>query len=527
MQAGQASDGIKLNWFAKTILAIMLLFLAIFPFGLSVLRISRGYVGYWDMSSLSVMAAIVGLILCVCVACMMMGKKRLKRLQAGGVCIGLFALSMGMRAICAFILRATPVSDFNEGYQYALGNDASLYCLAKYPYLGAYALTLKALYAVFPPTVLSGQMFNAAVLGLVPVFLYLAARTYMDDDRPAIAGAVLYALYPSSVVYSGILSCENVAQMLVALFLWVNACWAKAELGTKKKYVLTIVMGLALGLINWYKQIMLLFIGATAMACFCYQIIPVAYATIKKENDAGKKLIELIAHLVISIIIAVLVSEAGRYAVQMTIVGETVESPFYIGSTLYFGLNPQSNGVWNQEVVGTINNVIEEYPDSEVNRVLLQKIAELYNGDASLAWAVQLNKLDINWCQEGVYYYWTNATEPVVQGTLVGAFLFEILPNLFAISLYALCSIGAILLLINLFANKRSEVRRNQSLFVCIGTIFLFVVMLMLMETQGRYKSNIMPLICCMGGIGLWMLTDYAAKAIRCTQAAVVRKLKK
>ena len=69
-----------------------------------------------------------------------------------------------------------------------------------------------------------------------------------------------------------------------------------------------------------------------------------------------------------------------------------------------------------------------------------------------------------------------------------------------------------VMILIRLFVNKQEKPVIGQHMFVCIGSVFLFALMLALIETQGRYKSNIMPYVCCMGGIGMWMIVDSLVK---------------
>lgn len=503
----------KLNWFTKVIFSIMLIILAFFPFGISAIRMIKGYVGYWDRLTLSVMIVVVGLLLVFCISIMLSIGKKMNRSQVFGTCIGLFTLSMATRILCSYLLQSQPVSDFNTGYQYALGDLTEAPALGDYPYLGAYALTLKALFQLCPHSVLVSQVFNAAVLSLIPVFLFLGVRKIMGNDRPAIAGAILYAMCPSMIVYSSILSCENVSQVFVALFLMIHAYWMSTDLGTKKKYVLSIVLGATMGLINIFKPIMPIFAAAFAMACFCYQLIPAIGAFLHKEVNAGKKVLELVAHLLLVMVVALAFFRVGKYAIQMAILGDTTKSLFSLGSMLYFGLNPETNGVWNTDVIATINEVRELYPNgSDATRLLLQKLADLYQGDISLIWTVQMNKLYLDWCQEAVYYYWTSPTSPIVQGTSVGTFMFEFLPDLFAITLYTFCSIGMVMILIRLFVNKQETPVIGQHMFVCIGSVFLFALMLALIETQGRYKSNIMPYVCCMGGIGMWMIVDSLVK---------------
>ena len=180
-----ASEG-RPNLFTRVLLSIMLIVLAIFPFGMGVIRIAQGYVGKMTMISLSVMALIVGLILSLCAVTMLMAGKKMSKSQVWFVSLGLFVLSMVIRVLSSYLLQTQPISDFNICYQFALGNPPEGEALGIFPYLGAYALVLKSLFNILPKAVLTAQVFNAAVLSLVPVFLFLGIRKCMGNDRPAI-----------------------------------------------------------------------------------------------------------------------------------------------------------------------------------------------------------------------------------------------------------------------------------------------------------------------------------------------------
>lgn len=528
MQAGNLDSNSKLNLFTKVVFAIMLLVLTFFPFGAAAARIAMGFSGYWDMFTLSIMAIAVGLCLAFCIVAMLSADKRMSKCKAICTCIALYTFSMTVRMLSSYLLQAQPVSDFNTGYQYAIGNLRDASALGLFPYLGAYALTLRAVFKLFPANVLTAQVFNAAMLSFIPVFLFLGIRKILKNDRPAIASAMLYAVYPPIVTYSSILSCENISQVFVALFLLIHAYWMNTDQSIKKKLALSVVMGVCLGFLNLYKPIMPVFIGAIVMACFCYELIPAIKPFFHKESNAGKVMAQNIVEIIIVIVIAYFVYNAMVASIQIKVLGYRISDGGHsLGSLLYTGLNPQTNGVWSAEVIDTISEARKLYPDvSEENRYLLGQLVQLYQGDVSLVWKVQLNKLYADWCQEAVYYYWTSPADPVVQGTVVGSFLFENLSGIFAVALYSLCTIGLIIMLVQLLLNWKQTPVNCPSMFVCIGVVFLFVLTLMLIETQGRYKSNIMPLVCCISGIGMWLSIEFIVGAFFKFKRMILKKSK-
>lgn len=504
-----------MNLFTKLIYTIMSVLLAIFPFGSAAIRMVLEYKDFWDIFTLSVMVMTIGLGVILCAAFMLSFNKRMSKSQTVSICFSLFALSMAIRVLCSYLLQSQPISDFNTVYQYAIGqlsDPEALLFIGTFPYLGAYALTLRAVFAFFPATVLTAQVLNSAALALIPIFLFLAVRKFIGNDRPAIACALLYAFNPSMIIYASILSSENISQVFVALFFMIHAYWLDTDYDSKKKYILAAVMGCAIALLNLFKPIMIVFFATFIMAVFCYEMIPSIHSICHKKEKSGKRAMQIMSSTVIVIIVALIINKACVAAVQVEILGGVVEGGYHtLGSLLYAGLNPVSKGVYDANVYGTVADINALYANSpDATRTLLQKLVELYHGDFSLFCDLQVFKHFKDWCEEAVYYYWTNASEAVVQGTLVGAFLFEILPNLYAIALYGFSTIGLCLSAVRSVIVKQTSKKESQCMFLCVGCVFLYALMLMVIETQGRYKSNIMPAVCVLGGIGMWSMVKIA-----------------
>lgn len=91
----------------------------------------------------------------------------------------------------------------------------------------------------------------------------------------------------------------------------------------------------------------------------------------------------------------------------------------------------------------------------------------------------------------------------MVQGSWIGEILFVIVPRIFFMMVSAVIAFGFLAAVI-----RGEPPLQMQFRFYISSVIFLFAVALILMEAQGRYKSNFMPFICVLFGFG----TDYMRK---------------
>lgn len=478
----------------RILLRIMLVFLALMPFCYSCIEIFSSMRGCWDRNGVLYILSITAVIVVGIIAISRLIPTSIDSRKKIVLLFALFSIAFVCRTFVSVLMQATPVSDFSRCFRYAVAqtNKDEEFELVKYPYLGAYAVSLKLFFNLFPMTLFSAQVMNALVASLTAIVLYLATEEMIANSKTALISGLMYAVYPGLVTYSSITSCEHFSQLFFTLGLYFLARARNISCSNKiKNLFYTILSGVSLGLMCLYKELYIIVVPALLVAGLCYDILPVIIRKIKThEKKSG--LCQAILKTIFLAITILCVYKASVAAVQYEICGTTYNRNTPISVVIYQGLAIESGGEWNASVKEYCSQVMEKSSTaSEVNRALFDKLSSEYQGDIGKLCNVILRKIRIDFCDEGVYWYWTfsDSGKNLLQKTWVGELLFSLFPSAFFMFM---CGIMAIGLLLQAFRHKVG----GFSEFFVTGVVFLFVLMLMLIEAQGRYKSNIMPYIC-------------------------------
>lgn len=498
------------------LLRIMLVFMAIMPFGYSFFQIAETMYSCWDRNGI---LYIITLSIVIIIGILTVSRsipKSINKKEKIIMLVLLFGVAFFSRTIVSVLLQTTPTSDFGRCFRYALSettNEEELW-MVRFPYLGAYAVTLKLFFQVFPNTLFSAQVMNALSASCTTVLLFIATEKMTSNSRTALIAGTIYACYPGLIVYSAIPSCEHFSQLFFALGL----CFLVYEKITSWqakiiKGALIGATGVALGLMCLYKELFIIAVPALLMASFCYEILPEIAKKLKGHKKESGIYREILKDIVLVAVI-LCVYKASVLAVQIEISGTPFDRNDPISVPIYRGLAIEAGGKWNEAVNDVCDQVRREYKtNGEVNRVLFEKLRSEYQGDVGKLWNVILGKMQTDFCDEGVYWYWTFNEDGnnLLQRTWVGELLFSLFPSAFFMIMCGIMAVGLFLL-----ALKKNI--GNSTEFYISGVVFLFVILLMLMEAQGRYKSNIMPYIC--------ILFSLASESLSKTMDVIIVKTK-
>lgn len=157
---------------------------------------------------------------------------------------------------------------------------------------------------------------------------------------------------------------------------------------------------------------------------------------------------------------------------------------------IYDGLSPEGKGFWNRDAIIYIDDVIARSESrQEADYTFIKKLWDYYSPNPRLLLSVLKNKFLAVWTQESVYYYWAIHGDKVLlkPDQDESMFLFGSFPTVVFGFMSLTIAFGMLI--------ELSKRRIEKSLFIVIGIVFLFVLMLFLIEGQGRYKSTIIPLI--------------------------------
>ena len=485
----------KAGIFSGIIYRIMLIFLAIYPFALTAANVwPLTEDGFGRISDCVLIWIFVLALLFFHITIFKSVPSKTTIQQDRWIVISLFLGAFLLRLIVATLLQVEPFSDFGSCYKYAINKPRNYNAdyLANFPYLGAYALTLKLLFHFVTASVQNAQILDGLVTSCIPVFLYFAIKKMWNRSDIAVAAGAFYALHPGMIIYTAVTSCEHFSQFFLALFLLFLACFYR-ENQNKRRWIYAALSGIALGGVCIYKELYIILVPALLMTFFCYELLPALIDQFHNKRFDRKYLFALCARTLVIVLVGTAVYQFGVAVVQKAIVGETRSrntSPAYtLAATVYGGLSPVGRGKYSAEIKDYMLSLDNSgLTDQEKTALVWNKLLEEYRSDQEQLMPILQEKFYEDWCREETYYYWTyHGSGNVIQGTRPGKLIFALFPSLFWTMASAVICIG---LIANVFRfNSESE---NFKFFV-VGIVFLFTLALILMEAQARYKSNFMP----------------------------------
>lgn len=502
---------------AKVCRKMLFLLLAVFPFGIILVEIWPNVTQkVWATQRLPAFLITGTLIFCAFIVKAVVSKYKTKT-KIMLLCLFLFFTACSLRIFILSLLQTEPVSDFYTCYHYAVTGNGKTNYLARYSYLGAYALTLRIFFKIVEPSVWNAQMLNVCITSCIPVVIFFTAKRITKKNGIGAAAGFAYAVCPSVVIYTAVPSCEHFSQFFMALAVGSFACYCTLDRENKKKWVFSLTTGLLFGCVCIYKRLFIIIAPSLLMACLLYECIPILLHA--DWRSVKKKIAVIAAQNCLIIFTALIVLKTGESVVQKVLDEQNLIQDTY-SAAIYKGLCKEGNGVWNFDINQYINKVLREYDDpKEIDRLFYGKLVEEYKDNIPALLAVIQNKFFIDWCSED-YYYWTFSGEGnLIQGSWIGEVLFVILPRVFLWYLSLTIVAGLLLRVI-----KDGAQEEMQFLFFLTGMVFLFACALLLIEAQGRYKSSLMPIICVLFGF----CADYVQKGlwVFCKRICFDRKIK-
>ncbi len=180
--------------------------------------------------------SLLWLYLALCIIYCFIGKKFISKMRSDlGIAISIFLLTAMPRLILLSKQIYIPTKDFDRYLNFGIdmynGNYAAVadqIAVHSMPGMGGLAIWNGIIAKLFSPTLFGFQIANVVMVSLIAVLLYLLLKSY--NKNVAIIAALLFALYPSSIVSTQITTNPHGA---ILLFLLAILCYQKAIMQQK------------------------------------------------------------------------------------------------------------------------------------------------------------------------------------------------------------------------------------------------------------------------------------------------------
>lgn len=413
-----------------------------------------------------------------------------------------------LRVYYLAVTYSVPCSDMAQVYNVAAGtaNASNLSYVLSYSHLFNEAMILKGIFSVFGVSFLAGKIFNIVVAALTIFVLGLSGRYIFRVDFPGLLPAAAFALHPALSIYTNVFTIEHVSMLALALFVYFLArlhrlLEEKKEI--KEVLVFTVLTGLALGLFNICKAVGAIILIALGIG----ELFHIKHH-FSKFRQSWKKILLVVAVLT--------VSYTGINIVYTTI---AVSAGFTPAKTnvidiIYHGLISKGNGAHNSAVKQEIQEIHAHYgekADGVLMSLLLSDMKE--NPDAYKA--LLNRKARETWDSGYKYIYWAMPDGRYMEGYLndydISLWNDKLAAtnrsNYLKVSQQYYGVIG-ILIAFGALAMVFFPSKRQYVFFISAIAIFGLGLLLLLMETNGRYKSILEPMLAICVGWGAYMLGE-------------------
>ena len=344
-------------------------------------------------------------------------------------------------------------------------------------------LVTSVVYRIFGASFATAKMFMLVLAGLTVWLVYLTGKQF-GGARVGLISASIYGTLPSLVCYTGVLSGEHIALLLITLSILLYARIKKSEDNRLLYYAAGYVLcGVTIGLVDWFRPGGIILVTALTISDLVY---------LTRDRILHKHLIPL-GLLILSYLT---VSNLALVIVERFFQTDVMSAVQQSGHFILLGLNAKEKGMINNPDRAIAFEAYKRFGDDNAaaNRYLIQLAIDRLKGESVLD--LFRSKLDLIWSN-----HWQ-----LFQISLNGSNDQETVGVLSDIDSF-------IYLLITIFigANIISSLlnRSEPAVFAMQLFILGFAMWSLILEAQNRYAIITFPFQILIGSLGLKDVAEF------------------
>jgi hypothetical protein len=398
-------------------------------------------------------------------------------------------LAVAVRLAMNLILSTDLTSDVLDTHLFALdilsGNIPVT--AGKYTYIPAstykniMGVTLAGFYAIFGASVRTAKLVMVVFAGLTCGLIYKIGKDISNDHRVGLVAAILFAVYPSLICYSGIPTSEHIDIFLLTLMSLVWLVFSRSSRADDWRFAIPVyaLLGALIGLVDWYRPI-----GPFVLLAF---ILAEVFSL-----EQHPKILHFLSRIAILCIFYFTVSNISHTIDETMNEVKLPSSRQRLGETLLIGLDVKYKGAHNWDDQGIIVTTRERFKGNygEANRYLLNLVKERLSKNRSELPDLFITKFQRVWMNDNQQFYYS----------LIGSDDEEIVNYLKIPNQYFLVMI-TILLIISTISSLIQPPQKQ--VFMMQLLILGFAVALLITEAQTRYRTVLIPYMVILAAFGM------------------------
>ena len=389
------------------------------------------------------------------------------------------------------------LSDFEIALNTAYsGNITDSYHLI-FSHWNLYPLILNIFCNIFGNYQIVVLLFNAIVNILTSIMIYLLCNRIFNNKKYGFWASTIYIIWPANILYTLILTQEHVGILLLltAVYLFLNS-----EKHLKEKYKYSYLdytlLGLVIGLSIFFKNYAYVLFIAFVIYHFGYCLI----------NKNTKRVVKRIIPLYIVMIFVYFSVEQLTY-LMLDNLAEKPVSRNLLPYTLNIGL--RGDGHWNREYAYGYRDLAAKnnYDFDKTNETIMSDlIDDLKKSDSSI-WTYSFwnNKASLIFNGDDGRIMWiTNSLKDNQRLSDISSKIINPINNIF----FSIVSFLTVIAIVYTIFNQ------NLKLILIMLIVHGSALILLLIESQNRYKYPLLPFICIIASVGIIYLIDLIKKNV-------------
>jgi 4-amino-4-deoxy-L-arabinose transferase-like glycosyltransferase len=410
--------------------------------------------------------------------------------------IWVVGLAIILRIILVQLLSTDFVSDMEDVHLFAVDIYAGhpMANLQNYPnipyttYLTMTGIILSIIYKVFGASTVVAKL-TLVILGGLTTWLVFWVGKEIANFRVGFVASLLFALLPSLLCYSGVLTGDHFALPLMMLAILLHVRLNKLDRNKKIYYIFGYALcGVVIGFIDWFRMTGTILLIALIISIILYQL--------------GKRKIYYLALALSTLILTYfLVSQLAVNITENNFQIKPYSFAQTIGGEVLVGLNPKSNGGVTLEDKKLSGEIYTRYGKdySAANKYLIGLALD------------RLRQADIpHFLKEKFSLIWSSH-DALFDYSLNGSNDQEFVDLLRDIEAL-LYLVITIFILIGVFSSIR--LRTDPSTFAMQLFILGFAILMMIFEVQNRYVVIVIPFSLLLSVLGMNEIFSAKAKTI-------------
>lgn len=416
-------------------------------------------------------------------------KNKFKNIYSKYIPIIIFGLTFITRLVIALVFKndLIQLSDFGLAYSNSISLAFNTVYYWTFPHWILYPSILHLVYKILGVSQLSGFIFNSFMISLSAVLIYLISKRIFKNKVASIMSTLFYILWISNILYILIYTPEHVTICLLLLSIYLFIKLLDENVLMKKIYF-SILIGLIVGISAFFKDFSSIYI----IAFICTIILLLIF---KKGKLAAAKNACLI---IIMSVVMLTTKNIIFYKIDMNMtnyINRNTEN-----FSLYLGFDREAKGYYTSEIAAEYFDMmkLENYNYKRINIIAKNKFFnDIKDNQAILP---QILEAKHNTTTNGDYIKIWLVYESMMQNDSKKSA--EYIESLSKINNSYYCMIVFLAIIGIIYLYKKKNIVGFLIPIIILGC----VLVLLLIESQERYRYSIETLYCILAGGGIYYI---------------------